>query len=388
LGVGAWFGERALLFDDLRAADVVAGANGASCYVIKKKTFKDVLGNSDEVLRKMGREVKLQSLASIGISGNLLAAAKTAGRSDGPELLAKLVTLLESQTVGPGPLIKAGEPASAFYIIRNGDISLTTEDNETYTVGKGGCFGEAALVTSKQQNYVETCEVVSNKGELFALNRSDLDLLNFGDLLISSEMRERMEYCRRKSSSGGGGAMAVDAEKAAEAFMAELETLKLADSGLSGISEGDGGEGDEEEEPSSRRATEAFQVSRLVLTAPNGLEDMVVERTIGCGSFGRVKLATHKGTGTVCALKILQKDTIIEMRQTKNISREKDIVASLTHPNVLRMYGTFQDQDCLYMMLELVNGGELYRLMHGDGSEENVLPFKDMRFYVAQVCFR
>jgi len=115
------------------------------------------------------------------------------------------------------------------------------------------------------------------------------------------------------------------------------------------------------------------------------LSELEVERTLGCGSFGRVKLATHVATKTFLALKILQKDTVVENRQTKNVSREKDIMAKLQHPNVLRLYGTFQDQDCLYMMLELVNGGELFRLMHGDGSEMNLLPFENARFYVAQV---
>ena len=70
--------------------------------------------------------------------------------------------------------------------------------------------------------------------------------------------------------------------------------------------------------------------------------DLEVERTLGCGSFGRVKLATHKATGTVCALKILQKHTVVEMRQARNVQREKAVVASLSHPSVLRLYGTTQ----------------------------------------------
>jgi serine/threonine protein kinase len=115
------------------------------------------------------------------------------------------------------------------------------------------------------------------------------------------------------------------------------------------------------------------------------LDELKVERTIGCGSFGRVKVATHIASGTIVALKILQKTNVVEMKQVRNIVRERDIVASLQHPNVLRLYSTFQDADCLYMMLELVNGGELYRLMHGDGSEENPLPRQQARFYAAQV---
>ena len=37
------------------------------------------------------------------------------------------------------------------------------------------------------------------------------------------------------------------------------------------------------------------------------------------------------------------------------------------------------------MMLELVVGGELYRLLHGDGSDENILPLDHAQFYAAQV---
>jgi serine/threonine protein kinase len=104
------------------------------------------------------------------------------------------------------------------------------------------------------------------------------------------------------------------------------------------------------------------------------------------GSFGRVKLATHLASGTLCALKILQKHVVVETRQVKNIGRERAIMVALQHPSVLRLYGSFQDSDCLYMLLELVNGGELYRLMHGDGSEQNQLKPSDALFYAAQVA--
>ena len=128
------------------------------------------------------------------------------------------------------------------------------------------------------------------------------------------------------------------------------------------------------------------KAAKTSLQCSNGLHDLAVSRTLGCGSFGRVKVATHNESGTILALKILQKDTVVEMRQVKNIARERSIIAALAgHPNILQLYGTFQDADCLYMMLELVPGGELYRLMHGDGTEENRLSFSAARFYAAQV---
>lgn len=136
---------------------------------------------------------------------------------------------------------------------------------------------------------------------------------------------------------------------------------------------------------SSMTFEEHVSQSKKTLVVNNGTADLEVMRTLGCGSFGRVKLALHKETNTILALKILLKSNVVEMRQVQNIKREKDIIAQLTHPNVLRLFGTFQDADSLYMMLELVVGGELFRIMHGDGSEENVLPLESARFYTAQV---
>ena len=64
---------------------------------------------------------------------------------------------------------------------------------------------------------------------------------------------------------------------------------------------------------------------------------------------------------------------------------ERQLTASLIHPFILHLYGTFQDTDCLYMLLEIVMGGELFRLLHGDGSVENKLSTQDTAFYAACV---
>ena len=55
------------------------------------------------------------------------------------------------------------------------------------------------------------------------------------------------------------------------------------------------------------------------------------------------------------------------------------------HPFILHLYGTYQDENCLYMLLEIVMGGELFRLLHGDGSVENRLSTPDTAFYAANV---
>ena len=183
----------------------------------------------------------------------------------------------------------------------------------------------------------------------------------------------------------GGSIQAAASPEIAAPDAAPLEPPKVLDIEVQVTEEKTAAPEGEERDETLRQSTSttAFSVS---LTCPNGLTDLEVERTLGMGSFGRVKLATHTQSGTLCALKILQKQVVVETRQVRNIGRERSIMLELQHPSVLRLYGSFQNADSLYMLLELVNGGELYRLMHGDGSEQNQLKPTDALFYASQVA--
>ena len=86
-------------------------------------------------------------------------------------------------------------------------------------------------------------------------------------------------------------------------------------------------------------------------------------RVLGAGTFGRVKLTRHKPTGTPYALKVMQKAQVVEFKQTKNVMNEKNVMARVDHPFILKLAATFMDKDCLYMLLELVSGGELFSLL-------------------------
>ena len=79
--MGAWFGERALMYNEPRAADVYASPeDGASCYTISAKLFKDLLGNKDEVLAKIDKEMKYQYLVSLGLVENIKRWAELEGQ--------------------------------------------------------------------------------------------------------------------------------------------------------------------------------------------------------------------------------------------------------------------------------------------------------------------
>ena len=117
---------------------------------------------------------------------------------------------------------------------------------------------------------------------------------------------------------------------------------------------------------------------------PTGLrlEDLEQLSTLGEGTFGRVKLV-RAPDGRAFALKLQQKQAIVENGQCSNIMNEKNVMAALQHPFILRLEATFQDRDVLYMLLELVPGGELFTLL--TTNEEGILGEAHARFYAAGV---
>lgn len=87
-----------------------------------------------------------------------------------------------------------------------------------------------------------------------------------------------------------------------------------------------------------------------------------IMRIIGVGSFGRVHLIQHKETCKYYALKVLNKFTLMQHNQLEQIAHEVEILSSIQHPFIVRMQNSFQDSENVYIMLEYVSGGELFRL--------------------------
>lgn len=69
---------------------------------------------------------------------------------------------------------------------------------------------------------------------------------------------------------------------------------------------------------------------------------------------------THTRQRGVGALKCMQKAQIVACHQERNIMNEKTILASCKHPFILELLGTIKDEDQIYMLMELVQGGELW----------------------------
>lgn len=92
-------------------------------------------------------------------------------------------------------------------------------------------------------------------------------------------------------------------------------------------------------------------------------QDLTVLNLIGVGSFGRVRLVRQESAGTYYALKCMNKGLIVARKQVQHVNNEKGILAKCSHPFVVNLVGWYQDRHELYMLFELLLGGELFSIM-------------------------
>lgn len=84
-----------------------------------------------------------------------------------------------------------------------------------------------------------------------------------------------------------------------------------------------------------------------------------MERTIGQGGFGKVKLAIHKETGEQVAIKIIEKSKISQAFSIGNVNNEVDVLSKLSHPNIAKLYQVIENSNYLYLVLEHCYLGDL-----------------------------
>ena len=86
----------------------------------------------------------------------------------------------------------------------------------------------------------------------------------------------------------------------------------------------------------------------------------LIKKTLGQGTFGKVKLGIYLPTQEKVAIKILEKDRIIEKDDEIRVKREFDMLALFNHPNVILVAEIFESSDSYYSVMEYCEGGELF----------------------------
>lgn len=84
-------------------------------------------------------------------------------------------------------------------------------------------------------------------------------------------------------------------------------------------------------------------------------------KVLGTGTYGKVMLVRDKANGQLYAQKQLKKASmIVEEKKIQQTKTEKEILESVRHPYIVKLYYAMQDQQKLYLILEYAQGGELF----------------------------
>ncbi|KAI0219454.1 cAMP-dependent protein kinase catalytic subunit beta [Lamellibrachia satsuma] len=117
-----------------------------------------------------------------------------------------------------------------------------------------------------------------------------------------------------------------------------------------------------------------------------GLEDFERHKTLGTGSFGRVMLVQHKQSKDFFAMKILDKQKVVKLKQVEHTMNEKRVLYSISFPFMVSLKFAFKDNSYLYMVLEFVTGGEMFSHLRRIGRfSESHSSEPHSRFYAAQI---
>ena len=83
------------------------------------------------------------------------------------------------------------------------------------------------------------------------------------------------------------------------------------------------------------------------------------EMVIGKGGFGKVWIVNQKKSKKYFALKEMGKAKIISKRSVHSVMNERTLLHQITHAFIVNMKYAFQDRDCLYLVMDLLTGGDL-----------------------------
>jgi serine/threonine protein kinase len=128
---------------------------------------------------------------------------------------------------------------------------------------------------------------------------------------------------------------------------------------------------------------------------PTLIGPWIIGECVGKGASGRVKIAKHRHTGQLAAVKILPLQPLVNSRaslatqqaksykQRLGIDREITMMKLFNHPNIMRIYDVYEGEKELYLVLEYVEGGELFDFLVNRGR----LPPLEALAYFKQIVF-
>ena len=86
------------------------------------------------------------------------------------------------------------------------------------------------------------------------------------------------------------------------------------------------------------------------------ISDFTILKELGAGSYGRVILVQHKITQAKYAIKCIDKRNKVNIEEKPYFRREIEIMYRVHHPNVVKLFGHFEDNKYCYFIMEYIPG--------------------------------
>ena len=114
---------------------------------------------------------------------------------------------------------------------------------------------------------------------------------------------------------------------------------------------------------------------------PKTVGDYKLLKTLGEGSFSKVKEAINVKDGKKYAIKIIDRQQVTENKMDKQLRREINIMGHMDHPGLIKLHAVMHSAKNIFLVLDLAEGGELFTKLAQDGP----LPEKEARSYFQQL---
>lgn len=89
----------------------------------------------------------------------------------------------------------------------------------------------------------------------------------------------------------------------------------------------------------------------------------VMGQSLGNGRYAQVLRASHKISGMDCAIKVIHKKHL-SFTDIVLVRREIDVMKMCNHPNIIRLYDIFENHEFIYIVMELLKGGNFYNYLN------------------------
>jgi CRP-like cAMP-binding protein len=434
---GDSFGELALLYNCRRAVSCIAASERVVLWKIERATFQYLMVHHAHDQHQRMREL----VRSISLFEGL----------DGATVSRFVNSLTPVHWKQGDRIVQKGEEGNVFYVIEEGkvkvtDIGLGDSQVEDQVLGRGGWFGERALLTGEPRaaNVTALSDVTTMAMDRVAFEK------NMGPLrhLLERQMRKQAlkalpmfsssdvtdpeidqlvdlttEVCYRK-----GEQLAV----AGQPYQMKLWIIRHGRLLVYGANQSDKiynlqsgdyfGDKSIKGDPgrvASHTATCEEPLTCWVLTR-HDIEDVIGDiqrlgqiakytksrvvgtirmkdlsklKLLGQGAFGKVWLVSYKekdndgqnGSGRVAsyALKAMSKAKIVDSKLEKAVVREKELLCLLNHPFIISLVASYQDEHNLYLLLPVVPGGELYEYLQKNKLQGRGLANDTAAFFAA-----